>query len=77
MDFEVIMLTEVRERQIPYDLSYMWEIKNKNKAKDPYMKNRLVVTRGREWGEGGRSRWTVFVFSLNKFWGEKPPPKQQ
>ena len=48
MDFEVIMLTEVRERQIPYDLSYMWEIKNKNKAKDPYMKNRLVVTRGRE-----------------------------
>ena len=27
MDFEGIMLSEIRERQIPYDLTYMWNLK--------------------------------------------------
>ena len=29
MDLEGIMLSEVRERQIPYDLTYKWNLKKK------------------------------------------------
>ena len=42
------------ERQIPYDLIYMWHLK-KNKTKKNKLtntENRSVVTRGRGWGEG-------------------------
>ena len=27
MDLEIIILSEVRERQIPYDITYMWNLK--------------------------------------------------
>ena len=26
MDLEIIILSEVRERQIPYDMTYMWHL---------------------------------------------------
>ena len=28
MDLEIIILNEVRERQISYDITYMWSLKN-------------------------------------------------
>ena len=28
MQLEIIILSEVRERQIPYDITYMWNLKN-------------------------------------------------
>ena len=57
MDLEDIMLSEMSdtERQIPYDFTYMWSLKNKNKQN----RNRLIdaennfgCQRGR--GLGGR-----------------------
>ena len=27
MDREIITLTEVRQRQLPYDIAYMWNLK--------------------------------------------------
>ena len=29
MDLEIIILSEVRERQISYDIAYMWNLKKK------------------------------------------------
>ena len=56
------MLGEIdRERQIPYDFTYMWNLikqtkQNKNKLIDT--ENRLVITRG-EGGYWGRVKWVV------------------
>ena len=52
MDLEGIMLSEIsRERQILYDLTYMWNLKKKKRT--PTEKEiRFVVTRGRERGWG-------------------------
>ena len=49
MDLKGIMLNEMseRERQILYDLTYMWNLKKKTKTKLIDTKNRLVGTRGR------------------------------
>ena len=53
-DLKSIMLSEVksdRERQIPYDLSYTYNLKNNNnKNKLIEIKNRLVAARGGGWG---------------------------
>ena len=27
MDLEIVILSEVRQRQIPYDITYMWNLK--------------------------------------------------
>ena len=54
MDLEGVMLSEISQRQIPYDFSYMWNLKNRqtNKQKKLLnMENRLVVARG--WGVRG------------------------
>ena len=29
MDLEIITLSEVRQRQMPYDITYMWNLKRK------------------------------------------------
>ena len=31
MDLEINILSEVRQRQIPYDITYMWNLKYDNK----------------------------------------------
>ena len=43
-----------RERQILYDLTYMWDLRNKNKKQSKLIEKgiRLVVTSGRGLGEG-------------------------
>ena len=61
MDLEIIILTEVvRQRQIPYDLTYMWNLKydtneliykTKNRLAD--IENKLTVTKGDKRGGGG------------------------
>lgn len=58
IDFEGIMLSKMsdNERQTPYNLTHMWNIKRRRKKKQPKTEltdseNRLVVTRGRgRWG---------------------------
>ena len=52
MDQEIIILSEERERQIPYDITYMWNIlSNRNRLKDT--ENRLMVAKGKR-GQGGK-----------------------
>ena len=66
MDLEIITLTEVvRQRQIPYDLTYWWNIKydtneltykTKNRLTD--IENKLMVTKGEK--RGGRHKLGVW-----------------
>lgn len=62
----------MRERQILYDLSYIWNLKNKNnplptpKTKKPIdTENRLAVNRGSE-GKGVPNKWISFFLSVNE-----------
>ena len=59
MDLEVIILSEVsQKRQIPYDITYMWNLKyntnehicETNRLTD--IENRLVVAKGDQGGAG-------------------------
>ena len=46
-DLEGIMLSEIRQRQMLYNVTYMWNLKQKqkqNKTKFTDTENRLVVT---------------------------------
>ena len=60
MDLEIVILSEVRERQISYDITYMWNLKKKmvqmnlfTKQKQSHRyKNKLTVTKGERGGEG-------------------------
>ena len=65
MDLEGIMLSE---RQILYDLTYMWKIKNKQQKNHPKLKDterRLVIAgRGHKTGEGGQKVQTS-SYTLN------------
>ena len=66
MGLEIIILTEVvRQRQIPYDLTYMWNLKydtneliykTKNRLAD--IENKLTVTKGEN--RGGRDKLGVW-----------------
>ena len=56
---EHILLSEIRERQIPYDLTYMWNLKiktnkqikqNRNRAID--IENKLMIAK-----RGGEVGW--------------------
>ena len=57
MDLEFIILSEVSQRRIPYDITYMWNLKN-NTDESIYkaetdIENKFMVTKGeRGWGEG-------------------------
>ena len=52
MDIEIITLSEVRERQIPYDITYMWNLKydtNEHIYKtgtDSDIESKFMVTKG-------------------------------
>ena len=49
VDLEGILLSEIREIQIPYDLSYMWNLKNKTNTQKTWLIDtgkRMVVARG-------------------------------
>ena len=63
MDLENIMLSEIRQRQILYDITYMWNLKiqmnlfTKQKQTHRY-RNKLVVTEGER--EGRRDKLGVW-----------------
>ena len=64
MDLENSILSEVQERQILYDITYMWNLKN-NTNGSTYkierltdMENKLIVTKGER--EGGRDKLGVW-----------------
>ena len=56
MQLEIIILSEVRERQLPYDITYMWNLKYGTNERiykteiDSDIENRLVAAKG---GRGG------------------------
>ena len=56
MDLEIIILNEVRERQIPHDVTYMWNLKKMIQmnlfTKLKQTENKRIVTEGERWGEG-------------------------
>ena len=59
MDLEIITLSEVRQRRISYDFTYMWNLKNdtneltyNTETRLEDFKNKLMVTK-RESGGGG------------------------
>ena len=53
MDLETVILAEVIERKILYDILYVWNLK-RNHANERILKteNELMVTKGEEWEEG-------------------------
>ena len=59
IDLEFIILSEVtRQRQISYDITYMWNLKKMiqmnlfTKQKQTHIENKLTVTKGERRGEG-------------------------
>ena len=52
------------ERQIPYDLTFKWNLINKtnkqDRTRDMEIKNKLTVTRGEEEGIMGLKEWRVY-----------------
>ena len=46
-DLEDIMPTEISQRKIPYDFTYMWNLKNKTNKIETDTENRLMIARGR------------------------------
>ena len=59
MDLEIIILSEVTQRQIPYDITHMQNLSFKNLYKSIYLqgrltdlKNKLVVIKGEIWMRG-------------------------
>ena len=60
MDLQIIILSEVSQRQISYDITYMWNLKNmiqmnlltKQKQTHRLRKQTYGYQRGKVWGEG-------------------------
>ena len=56
MDLEGIMLSEIRQRQILYDIPYMWDLKKKKYNKPVNVMKKKIhryreQTSGYQWGE--------------------------
>ena len=56
MNLEIIILSEVRKRQILYDITYMWKLKNNtnelftNRNGLTDIENKFMVTKEESWG---------------------------
>ena len=56
MNLEIIILSEVRKRQILYDITYMWKLKNNtnelftNRSGLTDIENKSMVTKEESWG---------------------------
>ena len=62
LDLEIILLNEVNQRQILYNITYIWNLKqwyrwtylqNRNRLTD--IENKLMVTKGNSGGMGGET----------------------
>ena len=57
MDLEIVILSEVRQRQVSYDITYMWNLFLKKmvqinlftKQRVTHVENKLIVTGGGVW----------------------------
>lgn len=65
MDLEGIALSEIRERQILYHLSYVWTPRKKKKPMLINTENKLAIIRDEGW-RMGETREQFYFFSLNK-----------
>ena len=63
MDLEIIILSEVRERQIPYDITYMWNLKYDTNELI-YGTERLTDIENRHACQGGGSVGEGWIGSL-------------
>ena len=55
MDLKIIILSEVRERQISYDITYMWNLKY-DTNEHIYETNRLTDTENKHGYQRGKGR---------------------
>ena len=58
IDLEILILSEVSQRQIPYDIAYMWNQKNDTNEliykREIDIENKFIVTKGDNRGPGER-----------------------
>ena len=76
MDLEIIILSEVRQRQISYDITYMWNLTKMIQktllieTNSDFKTNLMVVTAGETAGGGegrnweGKDKYTLLYKSL-------------
>ena len=61
MDLEIIILSELRERQTPYGITYMWNLKYYTNKPVYKTRNRVIDTENRleegGWGREGVGGW--------------------
>ena len=71
MDLEILILNEVRKRQIPYDMTYMWNLnkwykqtylQNRNRLTD--VENKLRVTKGERVGRDKLGVWDEQIHTI-------------
>ena len=75
MDLEIIILTKSeRERQIPYDITYMWNLKYgtkepmyKTETDSQTQRSDLWLCVGGQWGGGGGMDWEFGVVDANQY----------
>ena len=65
MGLEIIILSEVRQRQIPYDITYMWNIKYGTReyiceTETDSQTQRTDLQLSRERGSGGREELDIW-----------------
>ena len=62
-----------KERQVLYDLTYMWNLTQNQQEKLIEKEVWFVVTRGREWGwaelEESGQKVQTYSYSISKHWG--------
>lgn len=71
LDLEILILNEVRKRQIPYDMTYMWNLnkwykqtylQNRNRLTD--VENKLRVTKGERVGRDKLGVWDEQIHTI-------------
>ena len=69
IDLEIIILSEVREREISYDIAYMWSLKNDinelvyKTERDSQTQKTNMITKGRRCG--GMNYFRIKIYTLH------------
>ena len=73
MDLEIIILSEVRERQISYDITHVWNLILKNDTNEliyktetdlQIIKNKFMFTKGETWRGGINQEFGINIHTL-------------